>query len=139
VLRALGLENAWTPALAIWRQLLGYVPGPRAGAWSICLPLHSEIPAVRVGSTIWALQPEDREKRSRLVRLVERLRGDARFCEAIYKLMESVQPAGRKAVGRAAEVEVVGGELKGAEFYLSIPETSAQKRNRFQLSQEDEP
>ena len=122
-LAALGFGTAWSAVPPVWQELLGFTPGPRSGPWSILLPLHGDEPRVRVGSTNWALKPEEPDKRRRLVRLIDRLGGDARYADAMYKLMESaVPPECRRAVGRAAEIDIVEGTVTGAEFYLCLPE-----------------
>jgi hypothetical protein len=75
-----------------------------------------------VGSTNWARQIEVPEKRRRLVTLVERLDGDRRFAEALYKLVESAAGSGRsRPVGRAVELEFVDSGVNVSEFYLCVP------------------
>jgi hypothetical protein len=122
-LRALGLPDVWPAALPVFQELLGFAPGPRSAPWSVSLGLAPGALQVRLGTTLWALQPEATEKRRRLVALVGRLGGDPRFAEAVYKLAESACPsARRRALGRAVEVEVAPGEAPRAEFYVCLPQ-----------------
>jgi len=118
-LSALGRRASWTAAQPIWEGLFGFVLQRRHGPWSIQLPLHTDESRVRVGSSRWTLRIEDPAKRQRLARLVERLGGDPRFAEGLYKLVQSANPsAGMTPVGRAVEMDLIGDQVTGAEFYL---------------------
>jgi hypothetical protein len=120
-LAAVGCGQAWPLAAAIWEALLGHPPDPRRGPWSISLLLGGEF-RLRLGSTNWARQIEEPEKRRRLAALVERLGGDRRFAEALYKLVESAVPTERRrAIGRAVEVELAAGKPESTEVYICMP------------------
>ena len=49
---------------------------------------------------------------------VRALGGDAQFSEALYKLLVG-RGAGKRRVGRAAEIEFAEGRTLGMEFFLS--------------------
>lgn len=120
-LAAVGCGQAWPAAAAIWEALLGHPPDPRRGPWSISLLFGGEF-RLRLGSTNWARQIEEPEKRRRLATLVERQGGDRRFAEALYKLVESAFRKGRRrAIGRAVEVELAAGKVDSTEFYICMP------------------
>lgn len=121
-LEQLGFKGAWGQAAGIWEDLLGFPASLRTGPWSVLIPLHDPGPRLRIGSTNWARRAEDVEKRRRLAALVEQLGGDGRYAEALYKLIEGAGRAGRRpAIGRAAEVEILGDQIVGAEFFLCVP------------------
>jgi hypothetical protein len=118
----LGFPGAWKAAAWVWEELLGFPASLRTGPWSILLPLHNTEPRLRIGSTNWARLPEGAEKRRRLAGLVERLGGDGRYAQALYKLIEEAGRSGRRpAIGRAVEVELEGSQVVTAEFFLCVP------------------
>jgi hypothetical protein len=121
-LDALGLGRTWPVAAGLLQALLGYPVTSRTGPWSVLLPLHQESPRVRIGTTRWARSLEEPAKRRRFTSVVGSLGGDRRFAEGLYKLIESASPSrGFRTIGRAVEVEVLGDELVGVEFYLCLP------------------
>lgn len=121
-LAALGMENAWLPAIALWENLLGFPPNPRLGPWSISV-LFGKEHRLRLGSSSWARRAEDPEKRRRLATTLETWLGDRRYGEALYKLIASCTLSSRAhSIGRAVELEFSSdGQPLMAEFYLSLP------------------
>lgn len=121
-LAALGYHSAWPTVAAVWQALSGLVPSPRSGPWSISLGFGGDDARLRLGSTKWARQLEDDEKRRRLATLLAHFGGDRRFAEALYKLVVAATPPGRpRAIGRAVEVELVGDQVDQIEVYLCLP------------------
>jgi hypothetical protein len=121
MLAACGLGAAWPVASEFFQALLGHSLLSR-GPWSIQRLLHTDESRVRIGTTCWARTLEDAAKRRRLVALIHRLGGDARFAEGIYKLIESSVPhhLGSR-IGRAVEIELAEDQIEEMEFYLCVP------------------
>jgi hypothetical protein len=121
VLAACGIDHGWRLVSEHLQALFGQPPGT-IGPWSIQLTLHSAQPCIRIGTTRWARMIEHPTKRRRFSALVEQVGGDARFAEALYKLIESAAPNNLATrIGRAVELAVVGDQVTGIEFYLSLP------------------
>jgi hypothetical protein len=115
------MDQAWLPALALWKALLGEPPNPRLGPWSISILLGGDT-RFRLGSTNWARRPEGDEKRRRLGAAIEAWGGDRRYAESLYKLIASVPSRNRPhSIGRAVEIEFSSdGQPLIAEFYLGL-------------------
>lgn len=123
-LTACGFGGAWPEAASILKELFGLVPQPRSGPWTIELPLLEADTGLRLGTTAWARCAEDTGKRRRLVALVERLGGDSRYAEALYKLVISARAEGDlPAVGRAVELELAGDGVRSVALFLALPNT----------------
>lgn len=122
-LKALGWGALWPQARQMMEDFLGMPLTERSRPWSIAIRFEAGCAVhdapVRIGSTIWARQPEERAKHRRLARGIERLGGDGRMAEALYKLLlpATIEPGTR--VGRSIEVEFRDGELQGASVLLA--------------------
>ncbi len=122
-LKALGWGALWPQARALMQDFLGMSLTDKSRPWSIAVGFGAgsgmHEPLVRVGSTIWARQPEERAKHRRLARCIEQIGGDGRTVEALYKLFlpATIEPFTR--VGRVIEIEFRGGTLQGASVLLA--------------------
>ena len=121
VLDACRQGDTWDQTRAVLKQLFGFHVTHHAGPWSINFNLSESDPEVRVGTTRWALGPEDENKLKRFAQLIDSLGGNRRFAEGFYKLLlQRSQRASNHRVGRAVEVVSRGGKVAGAEFYLTV-------------------
>jgi hypothetical protein len=119
-LAACGLQAAWQAVAEPLGWLLGLPAARSLGPWSLGVALHGDPGQVRVGTTAWARTPEDAAKRRRMVELVDRLGGDRRHAEALYKLLGLTGRGGAR-IGRAVEAEVAGGRLASVQLHLGVP------------------
>lgn len=118
-LAACGAEGTWAIAAQHFQTLLGRSVSRYCRPWSLAFELSSHQPRFRLGTTVWARQPESPDKHHRLAATVEQLGGDRCFAEALYKLVAAAQPIGlAHRVGRAAEIEFCGDQIVGMEFFL---------------------
>lgn len=117
-LEAIGEEALWTDAHAQMEAFLGMPLTDRSRPWSIAVGFGTRERWVRVGSTIWSRQPEDRAKRRRFVEQIEAIGGGGEGFEALYKLLlpEITRPFTR--VGRALEIEFRDGRFVGITALL---------------------
>jgi len=116
-----GLAASWPVASEILGTLLGQPIGRSTGPWSILRPLDEDSPRVRIGTTSIARLPEDDPKRRRLATLVDRLGGDGRYAEALYKLVDAASPARTvRRIARAVEVEMLGDQFVALEVFLAV-------------------
>lgn len=119
VLRAMHWETIWPEAHRLMQDFLGTPLSDRSGPWSIAVGFGASCGTlVRIGTTAWARQPEDRTKRRRLVKGIEQLGGDARTLESLYKLLLPTTIGPFTRVGRAIEIEFCEGQLQGADVLL---------------------
>jgi len=123
-LSACGAGNTWPAAAEVLQRLLGRLPSPKYGPWSITCDLCDPV-RTRLGTTSWARGPEDDSKRRRFAATVQSLRGDGRFAEALYRLLESRPHSepGSARTGRAVEIEIANEKVASVECYLagSVP------------------
>ena len=116
-----GLADSWPVASQILGALLGQPVGRSSGPWSILRPLDEDSPRVRIGTTGIARLPEDDSKRRRLATLFDRLGGDGRYAEALYKLIDAADSSRRaKRIARAVEVEMLGDQFVALEVFLAV-------------------
>ncbi|MEL6453107.1 MAG: hypothetical protein AAFQ40_00135 [Cyanobacteria bacterium J06623_5] len=110
---------AWPMAAQHFQQLLGRAVSKYCRPWSLAIDLLDPQPRFRLGTTVWARQPESTEKHRRLAAVVAQMGGDSRFAEALYKLIAAEHPAGiTRRIGRAVEIEFYEGQAVGMEFFL---------------------
>ncbi|MEE8585450.1 MAG: hypothetical protein V3T83_11415 [Acidobacteriota bacterium] len=115
-----GAGQLWDRAAETFGQLLGRSPRPCSRSWSIAAWLGQGPLRLRLGTSLWGLQPEDARKRSRMRQAVAQMGGDAAFAEAVYKLIRAARSpdAHRSCLGRAAELEIVEGRIERLELFL---------------------
>lgn len=115
-------REAWRIATPPFEQMLGHSISPRYGPWSIAWTLDRKQPRLRIGTSSWARSREDDAKRKRLVAAVASMGGDARFAEALYKLIDAERLEGSPSrIGRAIEIEFCKGRMQAIECYLCVP------------------
>ena len=117
-LSALGWGSVWPDARVRMEEFLGTTLTRWSRPWSIAVALGAKGMLMRVGSTIWARQPEDRAKRRRLVECMAETDDHKKACESLYKLLlpQSIEPFTR--VGRAVELEFRDGRSEGITVLL---------------------
>lgn len=121
----LGLSAAWAAASAALDALHGFAVSGTSGPWSISAPLSGDAGGpVRIGTTRWAWSVDDHAKGVRLADWIGRHDGDRAYASALYDLMARDE-SGRTRVGRAAEIDVVDGEVAGVSAYLVVPRTTS--------------
>ncbi|MEL6940314.1 MAG: hypothetical protein AAFO84_14090 [Cyanobacteria bacterium J06598_1] len=112
---------AWPVAAQHFQTLLGRSISKYCRPWSLAVNISDSQPRFRLGTTVWARQPESTEKHRRLADTVEQMGGDSRFSEALYKLIAAPHPAGiTSRIGRAAEIEFYDGQAVSMEFFLCV-------------------
>jgi hypothetical protein len=126
-LRALGCAGIWETAAEAVADVVGALPDPASGLWSIGVVFTGAGPfTFRVGSSQWARLPDDDTKIARLAAWVERHGGDRPFAAAVYRLLLSARPRRcLRPIGRAVEVDVAAGRVVGTHAYLTVPGASA--------------
>lgn len=117
-LRAIGYGELWPHARKLMQQFLGSTLTDRSHPWSVAVGFGSEGFLVRVGSTIWARQPEIPGKYRRLASCFREIGGDDRTVEAIYKLLLPARAEPYTRVGRAIEIEFCDDQFRGVQLLL---------------------
>jgi hypothetical protein len=118
-LTALGWGALWPQARTLMQQFLGTPLTDHSRPWSIAVGFGAGRLLVRIGSTIWARQLEDRGKRRRLVNCMKDIGGDGRTAEALYKLLLPTSDEPLTRVGRAIEIEFHNGQFQGVDVLLA--------------------
>jgi hypothetical protein len=96
--------GAWDRAMTVFSRLVRR-PGV-SGRWLVVTPLDAgSEPALRIGSTGWALVPEDQEKHQAVGELMRALGGPRDHAEALWSLCRGLASRAWR-VGRACEVTV---------------------------------
>jgi hypothetical protein len=122
VLAEAGLAAAWAPAAAALDRLHGFPVSGTRGPWSVAVTAAGR---VRVGTTRWAWSVDDEAKRHRFARWVTDAGGDGAYAAGLHGLLAGGQ---RLPVGRAAEIELEGGDVVGVAGYLAIPHADRSPR-----------
>jgi hypothetical protein len=117
-LDAIGEGTVWPEARSRMEAFLGMRLTDRSRPWSIAVEFGTGERTVRVGSTIWSRQPEDRAKRRRFVEQIEAIGGDGEGFEALYRLLLPDVPGPLTRVGRALEIEFRDGRFVGVSALL---------------------
>jgi hypothetical protein len=119
-----GLAGAegWRAASASLAMVHGFDATTTLGPWSVSLAVAAPARGVRLGSTRWAWAVENDGKRARLARWIDEHGGDGAYAAAVHDvLMHGRDVERRGAVGRAVEVDIVGGTVGAATAYLAAP------------------
>lgn len=74
---------AWPIAAQHFQTLLGRSISKYCRPWSLAVDLSDSQPRFRLGTTVWARQPESTGKHRRLAATVEHMGGDSQFAEAL--------------------------------------------------------
>ena len=109
---------AWAAARQPLSDLLGCDPATVRGPWSVSAGLGSA-DLMRIGTSRWALAPDNDGKRDRLCRALGN-GGDATFASAMLQLLTQ-RATPRERIGRAVEIEVEGGVMTRLETFMAVP------------------
>jgi hypothetical protein len=108
--------GAWRRAVDVLGALLRRPSS--SGRWVIATPLDDvSEPALRIGTTGWALAPEDDERKHRAVAdIMQRLGGPRDYAEALWSACRGSAPKDWR-VGRACELRVTEDCVRARLFF----------------------